>query len=213
MTSCTVDCFALLGLARLPWIDPETVKERFVALSSQCHPDKLGEASGEERASAAGRFADLNAAQQTLRDNKSRIAHLLELETGLAPGKVEQVPPAAADLFFQVGALCRQVDAFLATRARAASPLIKATLFARGLEWSARVQDLQAVITRLQEGLERELRAMNSAWVGPGPEADPALVGGGRGEFIRRLEAIYRESSFLARWSGQLQERLVQLAA
>jgi hypothetical protein len=203
------DCFALFGLARQPWLDPDALKAQFLADSSRSHPDKLDpQASPGERESAAARFSDLNVAYQTLRDTRARLAHLLELETGASPGKVEQVTSESADLFFHVGGLCRQIDGFLAERARAASALMKASLFAQGLGWTARVQELQQILHSAQAGMDDELRVMNALWLEPSFAQSPA-----RAQALARLTAIYRQLSYYSRWNSQLQERLVQLAS
>jgi hypothetical protein len=34
------DCFALLNEPRRPWLDSEALKQRFVSLSAELHPDR-----------------------------------------------------------------------------------------------------------------------------------------------------------------------------
>lgn len=207
-----VDYFALLDLPRQPWLDPEALKERFVTLSARHHPDKA--AADAERGSAEAHYAQLNAAYQTLRDTRTRLGHLIHLVTGQPPGNIRQVSPESADLFFEVGTLCRQVDAFIAAQAAATSPLLKAGLFAKGLDWIDRLKSLLEPITRKRTALEEEVRAMNSLRFSAPPTANPTAiepseVGGGN---IARLEEIYRQLSYLTRWTAQLQERIVQLS-
>jgi len=55
------------------------------------------------------------------------------------------------------------------------------------------------------------LQTLNAAW---SAAAAPAVGSPERkGQLpLDEVEALYRESSFLARWRGQLQERFVQLS-
>lgn len=213
MTGPNADCFALLGLTRQPWLDPVALKQRYLTLSSQCHPDARGAGAGSVATEAVSErergesFAALNNAHQTLRETRTRLAHLLELETGAVPERIQAVDQSLADLFFQVGALCRQVDAFLADRSKATSPLGKAGLFARGLEWTGRLQDLLQKIGQTQTSFETELHSMNGHWLTPAPRSERDHP-----RQLARLEEIYRHVSYLNRWTAQLQERLVQLA-
>lgn len=207
------DCFALLDLPRQPWLEPEAVQARFIALSAVRHPDKLGDASEADRQAAAAGYAELNAAYQTLRDPKTRLSHLIELATGTPPPTLQAVSNASADLFFEVSSLCRQVDGFLAGRAQATSPLLKAGHFARGLEWTDRIQALQQRLATQRSALEQELNGMNPAWAGFNPDPTRTTpLAAAVSSSLPRLGAIYQSLGYLARWNAQLEERLVQLA-
>jgi DnaJ-domain-containing protein 1 len=197
------DCFALLEQPRQPWLNADILREKFLELSAPVHPDRLAAADEPERAAADTQFAELNTAYQTLRQTRSRLGHLLELETGAPPPRVENVSRTLADLFFQVSGLCRQADAFLASRTAATSPVIKAGFFAQGLEWIDRLQQFQQTLAQQTDALEKELESLSD------PDASlpsrPAWP-------VPRLEEIYRSLSYLTRWNAQLQERLVHLS-
>jgi len=202
------DWFALLGVPRRPSIDEDVLKARFLELSAVAHPDRTHDADAEEKQRANESFAEMNAAYTCLREPKSRLAHLFELETGARAKEVEQVLPEAMELFIEVGGLCRKVDAFLAERARINSPLLKVEMFERAQEWTEQLQALQRKLNSRRDGLMAELRAMNSAW-----ETAPAKGPGHQSSLpLRRLEEAAREFSYLGRWSAQVQERIVQLA-
>lgn len=209
------DCFALLGLTRQPWLDPDLLQQRFTALSTQFHPDKIAPAANDERARAADYFAELNLAYQTLRDTRSRLGHLIQLETGLAPGAVEKVSSEASNLFFEVSGLCRKVDQFLPEKAGATSPMLKAAHFAQSLDWTDRLQALQLVIQSLRQSAEEEAHRLNGLWAPEGDAACPEPVEGAppsKFEAVERLKALYSTLGYLNRWNAQLQERIVQLA-
>ncbi len=203
------DHFAALNLPRLPWIDAETARSRFLELSASVHPDRFHNASPEERESATRSYANLNTAQTCLSNVKSRLLHLIELERGSRPEVVKNVPEATMDTFLKVGQMTRDVDAFIEEKAGADSPLIKAGLFQRGLEWTDRLQALQGELNAELEPLNAELRELSNRWEAAPPIGDPARAAALP---LKRLEEISRVVSHLSRWSEQLQDRIVRLS-
>jgi curved DNA-binding protein CbpA len=200
------DFFAALDEPRRPWIDLDSLKRKFLALSAAVHPDRIHGAPEAERQAANRRFSEMNAAYQCLREPKERLRHLLELETGRKPSDIERIPPAMTDSFFEIGKLIKDTDAFLSARQNAASPVLKAQQFERGLEWTDKLQAMQAKINSRREELATELKTMNASWESAeGTENRSRLP-------LARLEEIYRMSGYFNRWSAQLQERIVQLA-
>lgn len=203
------DAFSLLAESRRPWPDLEALKARFLMLSAQVHPDRVHGAPEAERLAANGQYAEINAAYNTLREPKDRLLHLYELETGGAPKDIQRIPPGTMDLFVEVGQTCRDCDAFLAGRSASSSPMLKLKSFQEGLEWTERLLALQQRVNSRRQALETELAGMNSVW-----EAAPSPGSTGRMAALplERLEQIYRAISYITRWTGQIQERVVQLA-
>jgi curved DNA-binding protein CbpA len=203
-----MDCFAVLQQPRRPWLDPDALKQDFLRLSSEAHPDRFHSASEAEKAEAARRAADLNAAYQTLREPRTRLIHLIELETGSRPSDIQRIPPGTMDLFVEVGQTCRDVDGFLAKRREAASPMLKVRMFEEGMEWVDRLNGLQQKVWARGGELDEELKTMNAAW-----DAAPPADSPGRAQALPlgRLEEIYRLASYVGRWTEQIQERLAQL--
>ena len=204
-----LDNFALLNEPRRPWLDAELLKQKFLALSSEFHPDRSHAARQAEREAATRRFAELNAAWQCLREPKERLGHLLELESSARPADTPDVPAAAMDLFFETGRLCREADAFLAAKGKTSSPVVKAQMFGRGMELAGRLNALQQLIARRREELLAELRELNAAW-----EAAPPAGSAERAAALplNALERICRLLSYIARWTAQIHERLAQLS-
>jgi DnaJ-domain-containing protein 1 len=204
------DSFALLNEPRRPWLDAEALKQKFIPLSSAVHPDRTHNAPDTEKQASTARYAELNAAYNTLREPRDRLLHLLELELGAKPRDVQRIPPGTMDLFVEVGQICRDVDAFLAQQKNVTSPLLKVQMFERGMEWTDKLQALQQRINAKRDELAGELQQMNAVWESAptigSPERIAALP-------LERLEQIYRVFSYIARWSEQIQERNVQLAA
>src|SRR5271169_3437801 len=129
------DNFALLNEPRRPWLDADLLKQKFHALSATAHPDKIHSASEAEKNAAAKKFAELNSAYNCLLEPKSRLLHLLELESGAKPKEIQQIPNDLADLFAEVASLCKNADAFLAEKSKATSPLLQVQLFERAQNW------------------------------------------------------------------------------
>jgi curved DNA-binding protein CbpA len=197
----TVDHFAALQQPRLPWLEPETLKAKFLELSSQTHPDRVHGGSQAEKELATRRHAEINAAYRCLSEPKERLGHLLALEHGVKPTGIESVPEDATELFFKIGRLCRDVDGFLGGRAKDASssPLLKVRRFKEALDWTEQVQ---ARLGDLQERWaveENQLKNLNAEW-SPGR---PALA---------ECERSYRRLSYLSRWLNQLREKQAQLS-
>lgn len=203
------DFFALLGEPRRPWLDPDALKQKFLQLSTEVHPDRFHSTSEEEKQRANQRYAEVNAAHSALRETRDRLLHLLELEAGAKPKDVQRIPPGTMDLFVEVGQLCREVDTFLVERSKVTSPLLKVQMFERGMEWTDKLQALLQRIHGKRDELLAELQQMNSAW-----ETAPAISSPERPSKLplERLEQIYRVFSYVARWSEQINERVVQLA-
>jgi curved DNA-binding protein CbpA len=204
-----MDNFALLGQLRQPWLDAGSLKSAFLEISARIHPDRVQAAGMEERAAATRRFAEVNAAYNCLREPKERLLHLLELELGAPPASVQSVRPDMMDLHMETGRICREADRFLATKARAESPLLAAPLFEQGVEWTGRLQAPREQIQLRREGLLAELQGMNAAWKSAPHPASSARAGALP---LRRLEEICRTLGYLARCEGQIQERLAQLS-
>jgi len=196
------DYFALFNESRRPWLDPESLKQKFLTLSATVHPDRVHNLGEAERGAAQERATELNAAYNSLRDPKERLHHLLELELGALPKDIQRIPSELMDLSLEVGKACREADAFLAEKAKVTSPLLQVTFFERGQEFVDKLQGLRARINSLNDRLLGELQQIDAAWQsGSAP----------RSALLQRLEELYRLFSYFGRWMAQLQERSVRL--
>ncbi len=196
------DFFALLDEPRRPWLEPEPLKQKFLALSATVHPDRVHNLGEAERAAAQERYTEVNAAYNCLREPKERAHHLLQLELGELPKDVQRIPSELMDLSLEVGQRCREADLFLAEKAKATSPLLQVKMFERGNELADKLQPLRQRVDALKEGLNGELKQIDDAWQG----------GGSRSELLKRLEELYRLFGYFNRWQSQLQERSVRLS-
>jgi DnaJ-domain-containing protein 1 len=202
-----VDCFALLNQPRRPWLDPDSLKQKFLALSSEVHPDRVHAAGDAEKRAAQKRYTELNSAYNRLRHPKERLLHLLELELGKKPEQLQPIPADLMTSFIEVGQIGREADSFLEEKKKTKSPLLQVQLFERGEEWRSKLNLLQQRLNSRQEELITQLKSLDADYWKA--DAKPASM---PPELLRRLEELYRLFGFFARWSEQIQERLVQLS-
>src|SRR5579862_3451332 len=196
------DFFALLNEPRRPWLEPESLKQKFLALSATVHPDRVHNLGETERAAAQDRYTELNAAYNCLREPKDRLHHLLQLELGALPKDVQRIPSELMDLSLEIGQKCREADALLAEKAKAMSPLLQVKFFERGQELADKMQSMRQRVTALNDELLEKLKLIDSAWQSSEPRA----------ALLPKVEELYRLLSYFGRWIAQLQERAVRLS-
>jgi curved DNA-binding protein CbpA len=201
------DYFALLEQPRRPWLEPEAVKQKFLSLSAEFHPDRVHNAEEQIRRAAQQHYAELNAAHNTLINPRERLRHLIELETGRKPADVQQVPSELANFFFEIARTCREADAVLDDRAKAASALAKVQFFERSQETIETLGAAQRRIGDRRKDLLNDLRNTDDEW-----RRHSRGESGKRQEMLLRLEQLYQHLSYFDRWSQQIQERVVELA-
>lgn len=200
---CMIDYFALLKEPRRPWLEPDALKVKFLALAAEAHPDKQLVESNVEKLAASRYYAELNAAYHCLVNPKSRLLHLLELEQGAKPRDIQQIPDALADVFAEVAATCRNTDKFLNEKNKVTSPLLQVQQFERSREWVERLRALQTRLTGLYDKLVKQMIQLDASWVSSA---------GNRTALLNQLEDLYRLFGYFNRWNSQVQERIVQLS-
>jgi curved DNA-binding protein CbpA len=193
------DYFALLNFPRTPWLDPAEVQKRFLELSAAAHPDRVHNLGADETAAANARFAELNKAATVLKDHKERLHHLLALETGAAPAATQNIPNELIELFGEIGQTCRSVDQFMMEKNRTTSPMLQAQMFAKGLEWSDAIAEMQSRVAELKANAETQLQQIAKAWPSERPFA--------------QLARLAHAFAMIAKWEAQLQERFAALAS
>jgi len=200
------DFFALLNEPRRPGLDVDRLRQKFLALAANVHPDRVHNASEVEKTAANRHYADLNAACQCLTDPKTRLLHLLELERGNRPAEIQTIPPALADWFVGIAAICQEADTFLLEREKVTSPLLKIQWFERAQTWIERLQEWQKNLASLRGDLDARLKALDEAWQNASPLTETKAAG------LARLEELYRFYGYFNRWQNQLQERISRLS-
>jgi curved DNA-binding protein CbpA len=200
------DYFALLDEPRRPWLDPDALREKFLARSTELHPDRVHALGDSERAAAQERYTALNAAYQCLREPRDRLRHLLALENCTGSADVQHIPDALMDLSLAIGQACREVDAFLLEKSRVQSPLLQVRYFEQSQEWTAKLQVVQRDIGERYNALLSRVRELDEQWILP-QHSESARV-----KLLDELSGLQRLLSFFSRWSGQLHERIARLS-
>lgn len=198
------DYFSLLHQPRRPWLEVDALKQTFLALSAETHPDKIHAANDAEKSAAAKKFAELNAAHQCLADSKLRLLHLLELERGTKPADIQQIPVALADWFAEIAATCRQADQFLVEKSKVTSPLLQVQLFERGQDWIEKLNALQERLNGLRAQADEKLKSLDEHWMKSDTNS--------RAGILPQVEELYRLFGYFNRWQNQIRERVVQLS-
>lgn len=200
------DSFALFHEPRRPWLDNEKLRQKFLALSAQVHPDRVHNESAERRSAAQHQYAELNAAYRRLTEPRTRLLHLLELERGARPGDIQHIPADAAELFARVTQVGREADVLLTEKRRLSSPLLQVDLFARSQSCLDQLAEMELALKGRQEQLTTELVTIDSVWMDTQPNSSERKL------LLERLEEIYRMLSFFSRWAAQLQQRSLNLS-
>jgi len=193
------DYFALLNFPRTPWLDPAEVQKRFLEMSAAAHPDRVHNLGADETTVANARFAELNKAAAVLKDPKERLHHLLALEAGAAPATAQNIPNESIEFFGKIGQTCRSVDQFIAEKNRTTSPMLQAQMFAKGLDWSDAIADLQGRVAEVRAKADAELQQIGKNW----PREKP----------LDRIAGLAHLFAMIGRWEAQLQERFAALAS
>ncbi|MGV3772753.1 MAG: J domain-containing protein [Verrucomicrobiales bacterium] len=201
-----VDYFALLGMPRQPGLDQEKLKQSFLEISSRQHPDKA--ASGEDAVEVNSKFTEINEAFHSLKNPKSRLLHLLDLEGFKEKERFQSINPEIANLFSEAGKLTQQADKLAKERRDASSPMMKASIFGRGVELPDQLQQFQKILQQKVAFMEEQLAPMNQFW-----DDGNALQGARNIELP--LADLYQkavELGFLQRLQQQVEEKISALA-
>lgn len=189
------DYFALLDQPRVPWLDPERLKQVYHRKTLRTHPDTA--APGESESS----FAQLNEAYQVLQDPKRRLHHLLQLEGHAASSADQTVPRELHDLFPTIGALTQRASVLLEKIRMASNALSRSLLKPQILQVQKETKELREKIQRLSDSSLAQLRLVDSCW-----KKNPT-------EEIAALSNLYFTFAYLTRWSAQLDELAFQLSS
>ena len=173
------DYFALLGEARRAWLDPEELKKQYFARVRERPAD-----------------AELNEAFRVLSEPKLRLHHLLVLAgADLTAGR--PVPPATVELFWDTGAVLREIERWLLRKREAGSALARALLQPDRLKLEKRLDEL-----------EEKLRAAYAAELAQLPRGEVDWPN----EMARMMER-YDAMAYLTRLLEQTAEKKFQFSS
>lgn len=185
------DCFEVLGFQKRAALNEDDLHQAYAVRSKAVHPDHGGT---DAEASA------LNAAYETLRSPDKRLKHLLELMAG-DKAKVWRTVPldeAMMNLFSQLGAAMEGSAKFLEKKAQAKSALARALLTHEAFLWREKLEEIGFAV----EAQRLELEAKLPLWDSTDEHEEVSW---------KELAAMQARFAYLAKWQGQLRERLLAL--
>jgi curved DNA-binding protein CbpA len=175
------DAFVLFDFERRPLIDEGTLKERYLRLAANCHPDAPGGHDGD--------FYFLQEAYKVLREPATRLRHLIELEfPDHVPGNGHA---PHAELFLRAGSAVQVARGVSQRFEKANSALARALLSPEIAEALRQIREASEAVRKADDELADELRALDARWPDVSPE---------------ELAALASSFKFLARWQAQLSE-------
>lgn len=176
------DAFAVLGLARRPWVDAEAIQSRYRALAVE---------SGREGGGPP--LSHLNEARRIMEGHGPRLRHLVALEFPNA-GPGGHFEPDWK-LFESVGTLSRQVGVWAGRQGGAASAIERAALMSEVRQLRERLREVRGAIEEMAGRLDEAVRSLDRKW----PEVSPAelLTVAGEWTYWQRWEAGMREAAAL----------------
>jgi hypothetical protein len=184
------DQFAIFNEPRRPWLDEERLKAKFHTLTVEHHPDV---ASGKNDV-----FSTINLAYETLRNPRTRLKHLLELEAPELVARHLPAPAAIGNLFLDMGERTQRLTVFLKKRTFASSALTKAMLMNEQLQLQ---EDLEAWLEVLESEKRRwleKLPGLDAEWTNENRSAAP-------------LAEVAQALGYLDKWTAQIREGVVRL--
>ena len=176
-----MDAFSLFGIERRPLIGEAALKEKYLRLATDRHPDASG---GDEED-----FHRLQEAYQMLREPAARLRHLLELEFPDHRKNGGQAPHA--ELFVRAGSAVQAARAVSQRLESASSALARALLSPEIAAALRQIREAFAAVQKADAELAEQLEDLDMRW----PDISPEELSG--------LASSFR---FLARWKSQLSE-------
>jgi curved DNA-binding protein CbpA len=187
------DFFALLHQPRQPWLDQDTLKEKFYQLTRVMHPDVRPKET-------TTKFEHINEAYRVLSDPKLRIQHLLALEgSHLSSAPDQDLPVDLQELFLQIGALSQKTQSIPARSGSENGALARSLLKSDLLHLRSQTEKLLEQLSRSHETCLTELRNLNAAWKE------------NRAQALASLHELRDRIAYLSRWIAQLKEMELQI--
>ena len=186
------DCFALLGQTRRPWLDLEVLKERFHRLTAEHHPDVSADPSVD--------FSGIIAAYHRLREPKTRLRHLLELEFPGSIPDAQSVPSDLLDLFMRIASALAGFGRTTKKLEAANAPLSIALLAGEKVALLGELRTLSEILRQKESSLLEQLQQLDAQW----PEEKQAT--------LESLARILQQLAFLTKWSDQIRDAILRLA-
>jgi curved DNA-binding protein CbpA len=182
------DAFAVFEISRRPLVDESALKETYLRLAADRHPDASG---GDDE-----EFHLVQEAYKTLRDPASRLRHLLELAFPTFRREGGNVPHA--ELFLRAGSAVQAARTVWQRFETTSSALARALLSPEIAEALRQIRAASGFVQQADDDLARQLEELDSRW----PDISPD-----------ELSALASAFRFVSRWKSQLSEWEFQLSS
>ncbi len=149
------DYFELFGMPRRFDLDAAELNRRYLAISSNIHPDKFATAGNEMQSFALRASAAINKAFNVLKNPRQRAEYLLETAGGKSAADDKRVPP---DLLTSVMMLREEIDEAKSDGDTAALDSLRATISRRRDEADRKIAELSGELTGSSDESKEELR-------------------------------------------------------
>ena len=182
------DAFAVFGIDRRPLIDEAALKETYLSLAADRHPDASG---GDDEG-----FHLVQEAYKTLRDPAARLRHLLELAFPNFKKESGHVPHA--EIFLRAGNAVQAARTVWQRFENTSSALARALLSPEIAEALRQIRAASGFVEEAEDDLEGQLGQLDTRW----PDVSPD-----------ELSALATAFRFVSRWKSQLSEWEFQLSS
>lgn len=197
-SNAVFDAFAVLQLKRGPWIDPDTLKERYLRAAKDAHPDQQDTTDTSPETATA-----INEAHKILSNEAARLAHFILLETGRDITQDRQVPNSQVELFMQLSPLFQQCDRLIRDLKSADSNILKARHYMAANPILQSLTEIQDKINQTLQTSRAQLKALNESWLSS-PTTEQASL-------ISEIASHYGTLSYLQRWRDTIEEKSFEL--
>jgi curved DNA-binding protein CbpA len=193
--------FEIFSETPRPYIDPEKLKSKFLALSASFHPDRVHHLSEEHKSKATQDFLELNKAYQVLKEPKERLQVLFREIRGYSMERIQGVPSDMIEFSFQLGQFCKNICLLLDESNETKSSLMKANQMIKKKTALKELEAFESQLVRLEQNAENKLRDFDQVWTKSSKKED----------LLKHLEEFISFFSYLSRWQKQLSEQSVGL--
>ncbi len=182
------DAFAVFGISRRPLVDEAALKETYLKLAADRHPDTSGGDQAE--------FHLVQEAYKTLRDPTRRLRHLLELAFPAYSKDGGHIPHA--ELFLRAGNAVQDARGIWQRFENTSSALARALLSPEIAKALQQIREASGFVQDAEGELATQLEALDARW----PDISPD-----------ELSALATAFRFVSRWKSQLSEWEFQLSS
>ena len=190
-----MDYFAMLEVEKRPVIDTTRLKENFLKLSGNVHPDKYYNSSRDVQELALKSSSFLNKAYSTLKDPKERIRYLITLENDREAPVSKHASAETMEFFIEASDVCSEIDKF--SKKKGGDDNLRQ-------DHLKKLHGLKEEAGGRWEGVLREIAALDKEGLTDSGENKKAKV--------RRLIVLSHELSYLSKLQSLIDELIVAIS-